>query len=54
MSCNNTFIDWCKPINEIELTTINGKGFHDVGRILDELNKMKNELCRVWIKKIIT
>ena len=44
-----TFIDWCKPINNIELTTIEGEGVNEINRIVDEVKKTKDELQWVWI-----
>ena len=29
-SCDNIFIDWCKPINEIELVTREEEGANDI------------------------
>jgi hypothetical protein len=42
--CKNTFIDWCKPINNIELTTVEGEGVNEINRIVDEVKKTKDEL----------
>jgi hypothetical protein len=38
-----TFIDWCKPINNIELATIEGEGVNEINRIVDEVKKTKDE-----------
>ena len=47
----NIFIDWCKPINDIDLITRGGWGVNDIDWILDEMKKkIKDELRQVWIK----
>jgi hypothetical protein len=35
-----TFIDWCKPINYIEVTIIMRKYANNVNQILDEVKKI--------------
>jgi hypothetical protein len=44
MSCENTFINYCKPLNEIELNTRGSTCVNDIELILDEVNKMEDEL----------
>jgi hypothetical protein len=42
-SCWNTLIDWCKSINDIELTTKGGGGVNKIDRILQSSDN--NPLC---------
>jgi len=49
-SCDNTFIDWCKLINEIELTMKEFTCVNDIKLILGEVNIMKDKLHQVRIK----
>jgi len=53
MSCENTFINYCKPLNEIELNTRGSTCVNDIELILDEVNKIEDELHWVWIKNHI-
>jgi len=49
-SCENTFIGWCKSMNEIELTARRERDVNDtndVHRIVDYVMELKDKLCRV-------
>jgi hypothetical protein len=48
--CDNTFIDWCKSINKIELIMRVSTNVNDIELILDKVKRMKDELHWVWIK----
>jgi hypothetical protein len=38
-SCDNTFIDWCNPMNDTELTIGEGGDVIDINRILEQVKK---------------
>jgi hypothetical protein len=50
-SCDNTFIDWCKSIKNIELATKVREGASDIDQILDEVKKLKMNYVKFgsWI-----
>lgn len=50
MLCDNSFIDKCKLINEIELTMKRSICVNDIKLILNNVKRMKDKSCWVWVK----
>jgi len=52
-SYENTFINWYKLINDIELIIRGGRDVNDINQILDEVKRIKDELVKFGSRIII-
>jgi hypothetical protein len=43
-SCKNAFINWCKHINDIKLTTKEEEGVNEIDQIKNKMKMTKDEL----------
>jgi hypothetical protein len=48
--CKNAFINWCKYINDIKLTTEEEEGVNEIDQIKNKMKRTNDELHWVWIK----
>jgi hypothetical protein len=42
--CKNAFINWCKYINDIKLTTEEEEGVNEIDQIKNKMKRTKDEL----------